>query len=307
MTFVLEADDANDLYKRVMRHFTVPHTTDVAVSSVRHVSPRGLGVRETLSAMLTLRDVSKNLVTLPERRLNFTFAVAEWLWMLHGSNEAKLIMGYNKNLGFSLDDGAERFSGAYGPKIVEQLDYVRQVLAADPDSRQAVISIWRERPRLTKDVPCTLSMQFFIRDNALHMMTTMRSNDVWLGLPYDLFSFTQIQRSLARDLGIDTGEYYHHVGSFHLYDRDFDGAHAVAHSMETMALVTPIVPEKNERGKLFTLMRVFEAEPERALQISNDWLKRGVLHESAAPYARTLVTRWNPNATRNVWPWVSAS
>jgi thymidylate synthase len=52
----------------------------------------------------------------------------------------------------------------------------------------------------------------------------MRSNDVWLGLPYDVFAFTTIQRLIAEQLKLDLGTYYHQAGSEHLYNRNREQA-----------------------------------------------------------------------------------
>ena len=48
-----------------------------------------------------------------------------------------------------------------------------------------------------KDIPCTVSLQFLIRENKLHLFVNMRSNDVFLGLPHDIFCFTMIQEIIA--------------------------------------------------------------------------------------------------------------
>jgi thymidylate synthase len=50
----------------------------------------------------------------------------------------------------------------------------------------------------------------------------MRSNDIWLGVPYDYFVFTSLQTKMAMELGVDVGEYTHFAGSLHLYKRDLD-------------------------------------------------------------------------------------
>lgn len=122
------------------------------------------------------------------------------------------------------DDG--RRQGAYGPRMrrwhgrVDQLDQVRQLLARDPDSRQGVIQLFDpdRDTRGHRDVPCTLGYRFFVRNGRLQMHTTMRSQDVWLGFPYDVFAATLLQELLAGWLGIEVGEYHHFVDSLHLYD-----------------------------------------------------------------------------------------
>ena len=53
------------------------------------------------------------------------------------------------------------------------------------------------------------------------MTTYMRSNDLWMGFPNDVFQFTAIQIYLAMRLGVKLGSYTHIAGSLHLYDRDY--------------------------------------------------------------------------------------
>jgi thymidylate synthase len=121
--------------------------------------------------------------------------------------------------------------GAYGPRLRGQLALAIHTLAADPDTRQAVVTIYdgnRDlgRPDI-KDVPCTLSMQFFIREGKLQMRTSMRSNDAFLGLPYDLHQFCALQCVVAQSLYLEPGRYTHTVGSMHLYERNFEQARAL--------------------------------------------------------------------------------
>ena len=56
------------------------------------------------------------------------------------------------------------------------------------------------------------------------MVTNMRSNDAFLGLPHDFFSFTMIQEVLARTVNLEIGVYKHVVGSLHLYEENIEQA-----------------------------------------------------------------------------------
>ena len=147
--------------------------------------------------------------------------VAEFLWIITGQNRADLIGKFNGEMKRFSDDG-HHLSGAYGPPITDQLPWIIRQIKADPDTRQAVLTIWRPLPGESKDIPCTIVMQFMLRKSGLEMLTYMRSNDLWLGFPYDLFTFTMIQRYVASALGVPPGPYHHHVGSLHLYDRDLE-------------------------------------------------------------------------------------
>lgn len=185
-----------------------------------------------------LRYPQYNVLKSPGRKLNYQFSVAEWLWIMLGYNAAEVILPYNKNLAEFQNELTGTFDGAYGPHVVMQLPYVLQKLQEDPDTRQAIISLWQPRPRASKDIPCTISLQFILRNDQLHMVATMRSNDAWLGMPYDIFNFTQIQNYVAALLDVGMGEYHHVVGSLHLYERDWAKAKTVADEESVMHLVT---------------------------------------------------------------------
>ena len=197
-------------------------------------APRGLPTREVLGAHLVLSAPRRRLVDVPPVRvLNPAFAVAEAVWILAGS-DSDWIFRFNGRLAQFADDGVLR--GAYGPRLrrwagrVDQLDQVRRLLAAEPSSRRAVVQLFD--PVLDfaghRDVPCTVGYRFSVRAGRLHMHTTMRSQDLWLGLPYDLFTATVLQELLAGWLGVELGSYHHHVDSLHLYDQDLEAAHRLA-------------------------------------------------------------------------------
>jgi hypothetical protein len=71
---------------------------------------------------------------------------------------------------------------------------------------------------------CATQVQFLLRQGKLDMITTMRSNDVWHGLPYNLFQFGMLQCTLANTLGVKPGRYTHNAGSMHLYKRHWEKA-----------------------------------------------------------------------------------
>ncbi len=218
---ILTGDSANDLYVAACR---AVHRDGVTVS------PRGMATTELMDVHLRLTDPRRRLVDLPPARvINPAFAVAEALWILSGSDDP-WIFQYNRALTRYTDDG--RLQGAYGPRMrrwhgrVDQLDQVRRLLTRDPDSRQAVIQLFdpERDTRGYRDVPCTLGYRFFLRGGWLHMHTTMRSQDLWLGFPYDIFAATLLQELLAGWLDVEVGDYHHHIDSLHLYTKHEQGA-----------------------------------------------------------------------------------
>ena len=193
------------------------------------VAPRGMATREVLGVHLILTQPRRRLIHLPPVRvLNPAFAVAEALWILSGSDDA-WIFEFNSQLAQYADNGV--LQGAYGPRLrrwhgIDQLDVARRRLLEDPDTRRAVIQLFDPtRDHIGhSDVPCTLGYRFFLRGNRLHMHTSMRSQDLWLGFPYDVFTATLIQELVAGWIGAKIGVYRHSVDSLHLYGQHWEPA-----------------------------------------------------------------------------------
>ena len=211
------------------------------------VSPRGLKSKEIL-ANTTVVDMRFPVVTNKDRDLGYRFMAAEAHWILSGNNKLKDIQPYSSIIDTFSDDGVF-FFGAYGPRIVDQLTYIVDSLYRDQNTRQAVLTIWRPNPRESRDIPCTISVQWIIRDNTIHCIDTMRSSDVWLGWPYDVFNFSMLtgyimlllkrkieleKLKLYIDLGthdipISLGNLYLTAGSQHLYETNWKAASKITH------------------------------------------------------------------------------
>lgn len=182
------------------------------------------------------------VVMFDKRKLSEKFLLGEGWWVLSGSNKLADIYKFNRAMQRFSDDGITLF-GAYGAALDEQKIEAADKLIKDEHCRQAVIGIWRRNPfsfGLTRDVPCTLTWQFLIRNGRLDMHVTMRSNDVWLGLPYDIFTTTCVQWYmclLIRERGgpkLIPGRTYHTVASMHLYEDDMEKAAAVLSGLLAM-------------------------------------------------------------------------
>lgn len=210
---MIVSNDINDLYRKIV--YVVDNQPDYIVS------PRGMEIKEKLGLSLRLTNPRNCLMTIPTRKLNYKFAIIEKFEYLFGRHDPDRLVAYNKNLGnFKGDYGY--FDGNYAQRFNFWLDHIYEILKNDPDSRQAVISIYDQTARhQSKDIPCTLNLQFFIRDNKLNLITTMRSNDLLWGFPYDVNAFCFIQEVLAYWLNVELGWYQHNVGSMHIYLNEF--------------------------------------------------------------------------------------
>lgn len=202
----------------------------------REISPRGMKSWEHLNYTSKV-EMRYPVVTVERRRLGYRFMPAEAAWILSGDNRTETIAPYSNRIADFSDDG-QFFRGAYGPPIVDQIGWCADQLLDDTWSRQSVLTIWRPRPPKSRDIPCTVAMQFIIRPDSsdadryrLNTLVTMRSSDAWLGWPYDVFNFSMISGYLIALLQnrrpsweIEPGTLYLTAGSQHLYDSNRDAA-----------------------------------------------------------------------------------
>ena len=208
--------------------------TDV-VQKGRLVEPRGLLTKELPQKTLVF-DMNFPVVTIPERKLGYRFMAAEAWWILSGRNDVASIAPYSKQISQFSDDG-ETFFGSYGIPFVDQLPYVVRALQDDLDTRQATMTLWRPNPPKTKDVPCTVAVDFKLRNGLLNVHVFMRSSDNWLGIPYDAFNFTMMACYVLECLnqsvppppmgGYRLGTCFLTAASSHLYERNWAEAEQI--------------------------------------------------------------------------------
>lgn len=212
MAQVIELDDMQDGYISLIE--TVLRDGD-------EVSPRGMKTREVLGTSVVLHNPALSVPVGVGRKPNLAIGAGEAAQLIAGASDAAMMVNVAKNFASFVE--YDRFYGAYGPRIFQQMPMVIRTLTADVDTRQAGVVIWRPDDIAlgTKDVPCTLELHFLIRNDKLHMITSMRSNDCVWGVTYDFWQFTALQHAVAWAIGVPVGTYTHNAFSLHVYvDRD---------------------------------------------------------------------------------------
>lgn len=248
------------------------------------ISPSRGEAKEIFGCLLELTN-PRARVSRSQGRQRVLSALGELLWYLSGSDDADQIahyVDYYKNPDIAVDG---HVTGAYGPRLlnfdgVNQLRNVVETLDANHDSRNAVIQIFDHKD--TDNAPCTLALQFVIRQERLVLMTSMRSNDLFLGLPHDLFAFTMLQEIVARSLGIEPGSYLHSVGSFHLYEENYAAALSYLEEGWQDAAAMPPMPLGDPWDDIHELLKL-EEEIRQTTR-----LDVSVLELPQAPYWRDL-------------------
>lgn len=225
-------------------------------------APKVGNTREINNITMQIDDVEHENTIVSVRDISASYLFAELLWYFEGRNDTEFIGKFASMWNDISDDGTEANS-AYGYIIrskygFDQISKVIELLRKDPYSRRAKININRANVNVieTKDEPCTMSLHYLIRDGKLHTTTVMRSNDIWFGLPYDVAFFTELQRYIARRLGIPCGSYVHFVVSMHLYDKDYDKVKKIVENPVSIPITFDRKKFHKDRGFISSLMDV---------------------------------------------------
>lgn len=209
----IEVNSVAEIYKTLGRELLI---------NGKKVYPKGIETKEILAPKIRLLNPKNNLAYNESRKFNLIYALVESLMLFNETKEVKYFNKFNNNI-INYSDNGKSLYGAYGKRIAPMIKKIINKLENDNDSRQAVLSIYNNDFYIdTKDVPCTLSIQFIIRSKKLNAITTMRSNDIIWGLPYDIFMFTNLQQIIANTLNLELGWYEHNPTSMHVYSNHYD-------------------------------------------------------------------------------------
>ncbi|MCU4759618.1 thymidylate synthase [Bacillus cereus] len=221
----------------------------------KEISPRGLKTREIMGSTLVLENPRTRILQNKIRNISLPFAIGEWLWCMQKSNLLDIIQYYAPSYYKYSDDG-KTLHGAYGPRILEKLPGIITILKKDRESRRGVCPVFLDSDvnRDSKDIPCTTNLHFLIRNNKLDLIVHMRSNDIYLGLPYDVFNFTMIQEYCANLLDIELGTYTHMVNSIHVYENQYEKIHTIASNSPSKEIEMKRMPKRDLEKQMSHLL-----------------------------------------------------
>jgi thymidylate synthase len=203
------------------------------VSRIYHhgneASPRGMLTKEAFAPRIELTNPYRRYFGFKSRPFDLWYAFGELFWYLSKTNKVDFIAYYAPSYMKFSDDG-ETVNSAYGylmfEKFGDQILKCVDLINNDNDTRHAIVFL-REPADLykkTKDSICTNTLHFQMRDNKLHLIVNMRSNDLMVGFMFDSFCFSMIQEIVAYMLTAKVGSYVHISNNMHIYDKWFGTA-----------------------------------------------------------------------------------
>lgn len=223
MINVFEGETANDIWKSAV---------ECLHGSGQLTKSRIGDTKEILHSVFSISDPRQKWITSRFPPMNPAFALAELVWIVSGESEASVLNHWNPSLP-KYCGNSENYHGAYGHRLrkhfgIDQLERAYYSLVNNPDSRQVVLQLWDSkidfpdelgRP-VSDDIPCNICSILKIRNNRLDWTQVLRSNDIFLGVPYNFVQFTSLQEILAGWLNLKVGAYTQLSDSLHLYLKD---------------------------------------------------------------------------------------
>ena len=211
---------------------------------------------ETLGHKFILENPRDRLISDNIHPTNIFQCIGQFLWITQGNFNLEAIKYYQPIAEKFSSDGWKMI-GAYGPRLfgiqhLNQIQHVFETLHEDSTKRKAVASVYLpqfDQHKKNDEVPCTLNLQYLIRDGKLNAITFMRSQNAYNLLPIDLFIFTMLQEYvtayLQAEYDLELGTYYHFSGSFHIYTRSQDEITRVINNKSTNNNIMEEMPWEN--------------------------------------------------------------
>ena len=220
----------------------------------------GTGTRSVFGWQLRYRlDDGFPLVT--TKKLHLRSIVHELLWFIRGdTNIASLKENKvsiwdewaddNGDLGPVYGKQWRRWSGPDGQEI-DQLRWVVEEIARNPDSRRLIVSAWNvaDLPKMAL-MPCHTMFQFYVANGRLSCQLYQRSADIFLGVPFNIASYALLTHMVARHCGLQVGDFVHVLGDAHLYSNHY---HQAREQLSRQPRALPTLALAPEARDLFTM------------------------------------------------------
>lgn len=222
---VIRGLSPNEAYRRLLALAT-QHDWPLEASRV--------GPCRDLGAVTVELDGGGRTIFLSGRGWNPAFAIVEAAWIVSGRNDVKPLKQFIGSYDRFSDDG-QTLHGAYGYRLRhhfkrDQIEAAIDELTSSPASRRVVMTLYApdDLGLNSKDIPCNTQVTLRLVRGRLEMTVSNRSNDLWLGVPYNWFVFRVLQHLIADRLGVACGVQRHVSSYVHLYETDFIAAARVA-------------------------------------------------------------------------------
>lgn len=177
-------------------------------------------------------DLSKGFPLVTTKKVHFKSIVHELLWFLKGDTNIKYLQENGVRIWNEFSDENGSIGKGYGYQWrnwngsgIDQIAKAVDTIKNNPDSRRIIVSAWNvEQLEDMQLPPCHAFFQFYVADGKLSCQLYQRSADVFLGVPFNIASYSLLTMMMAQVCGLEAGEFVHTLGDAHLYKNHLEQA-----------------------------------------------------------------------------------
>ncbi len=194
----------------------------------------GTGTRSLFGQQLRF-DLSAGFPLLTTKKVHFKSVAVELLWFLRGETNLGYLHQHNVTIWDEWADEHGELGPVYGKQwrcwptgdgqTIDQIVQVEEQIRRTPDSRRLIVSAWNvgELEQMALP-PCHLLFQFYVADGRLSCQLYQRSADFFLGVPFNIASYSLLTLMMASTTGLQPGEFVLTFGDVHLYNNHVEQA-----------------------------------------------------------------------------------
>jgi len=194
----------------------------------------GTGTRSVFGYQLRF-DLREGFPLVTTKKLHLHSIIHELLWFLQGDTNIKYLSENKVRIWDEWADEDGNLGPVYGAQwrswptadggTVDQISQVIEGIKINPDSRRLIVSAWNvgeiEKMALP---PCHAFMQFYVNDGRLSCQLYQRSADIFLGVPFNIASYSLLLMMISQVCDLEAGDFVHTLGDAHLYTNHLEQA-----------------------------------------------------------------------------------
>ncbi|MBB5173528.1 thymidylate synthase [Texcoconibacillus texcoconensis] len=178
-------------------------------------------------------DLNQGFPLLTTKKLPLRPIIHELLWFLKGDTNIKYLQDNNVRIWNEWADESGDLGPVYGKQWrswfnpngedIDQLAKIIDEIKQNPDSRRLVVSAWNVADLDDMALaPCHCLFQFYVADGKLSCQLYQRSADLFLGVPFNIASYSLLTMMVAQECGLELGEFVHTFGDVHIYNNHIE-------------------------------------------------------------------------------------
>lgn len=173
-------------------------------------------------------DLSEGFPLLTTKKLHTKSIIYELLWFLKGDTNVRYLQEHGVRIWNEWADENGDLGPVYGHQwrswpdydggVIDQIEYVLNQIRTNPNSRRMIVSAWNvaEVNKMALP-PCHTLFQFYVANGKLSLHLYQRSADTFLGMPFNIASYSLLCMMIAQVTGLEPGEFVYTTGDTHLY------------------------------------------------------------------------------------------